>query len=67
VAAPEVILTGPSGYVFTRKLMSKRDGKTFSTSVAIDKLPKNYEISGKNWSALIIDGDRAMETTLAFD
>ncbi|NLS02645.1 cytochrome C biogenesis protein [Rhizobium sp. P32RR-XVIII] len=65
--APEVILTGPAGYVFTKKLMSKRDGKTFSTAVAIHKLPKNYEISGKSWSALVIDGDRAMETTLAFD
>ncbi|MFA1622772.1 protein-disulfide reductase DsbD domain-containing protein [Rhizobium mongolense] len=65
--APEVILTGPSGYVFTRKLMSKRDGKNFSTSIAVDKLPKNYEIARKSWSVLIIDGGRAMETPLAFD
>jgi DsbC/DsbD-like thiol-disulfide interchange protein len=65
--APEVILTGPNGYVFTRKLMSKRDGKNFSTSIAVDKLPKNYEIARKSWSVLIIDGGRAMETPLAFD
>jgi DsbC/DsbD-like thiol-disulfide interchange protein len=65
--APAVIVTGPSGYVFTKQLMSKRDGKTFSTSVAIGKLPKNYSISGKHWSALVIDGDRAMETPLAFE
>jgi DsbC/DsbD-like thiol-disulfide interchange protein len=65
--APEVILTGPAGYVFTKKLMSRREGGNFSTDIAIDKLPKNHQISGKSWSALIIDGDRAMETTLAFD
>ncbi|UWU14973.1 protein-disulfide reductase DsbD family protein [Rhizobium sullae] len=65
--APEVILTGPNGYVFTRKLMNKRDGKNFSTSIAIDKLPRNYEVTGKSWSVLIIDGARAMETPLAFD
>ena len=65
--APEVILTGPTGYAFTKKLMSRRDGKNFSTAIAIGKLPKNYQISGKSWSALIIDDDRAMETALAFD
>ncbi|APO73862.1 DsbC domain-containing protein [Rhizobium etli 8C-3] len=65
--APEVILTGPNGYAFTRKLMSKRDGRIFSTSIAVDKLPKNHEIARKSWSVLIIDGGRAMETLLAFD
>lgn len=65
--APEVIVTGPNGYVFTKQLMSKRDGKTFSTSVAIGKLPRNYALAGKTWHALVIDGDRAMETPLAFE
>lgn len=65
--APQVIVTGPNGYVFTKQLMSKRDGKTFSTSVAIGKLPRNYALKGKTWHALVIDGGRAMETPLAFE
>jgi DsbC/DsbD-like thiol-disulfide interchange protein len=65
--APDVIVTGPSGHVYTKKLMSKRDGKTFSTSVAIGKLPKNYTVGGKLWSALVIDGKRAIESPLAFE
>jgi DsbC/DsbD-like thiol-disulfide interchange protein len=53
---PEVIVAGPSGYVFPKRLMSKRDGTTLTTTIAIGKLPKNYDIHGKSWSALIIDG-----------
>lgn len=63
---PDVVIAGPSGYVFTKQLMSKRDGASLTTTVAIGKLPKNYDISGKSWSALVIDGARAIESPLAF-
>ncbi|TAU87686.1 protein-disulfide reductase DsbD domain-containing protein [Rhizobium leguminosarum] len=64
--APDIIVTGPSGYAFTKQIGGKRDGATFKVDVAIGKLPKDYDISGKRWSVLVIDGERAMETTLAF-
>ncbi|MFS2152791.1 protein-disulfide reductase DsbD domain-containing protein [Rhizobium sp. Rhizsp42] len=63
---PDVAVAGPSGYVFTKQLMSKRDGASLTTTIAIGKLPKNYDISGKSWSALVIDGARAIESPLAF-
>jgi DsbC/DsbD-like thiol-disulfide interchange protein len=63
---PDVVIAGPSGYVFTKQLISKRDGAALTTKIAIGKLPKNYDISGKSWSALVIDGTRAIESPLAF-
>ncbi|WP_221121046.1 protein-disulfide reductase DsbD domain-containing protein [Rhizobium lentis] len=66
-AAPDIIVTGPSGYAFTKQRGGQRDGATFKTDIEIGKLPKNYNISGKRWGVLVIDGGRAMETTLAFD
>ena len=65
--APRVYVTGPTGYVFFKQANGRRDGKTFTTDITIGKLPKNYDIKGKNWGALVIDGTRAMETTLAFE
>jgi DsbC/DsbD-like thiol-disulfide interchange protein len=44
-----------------------RSGRAYSADIAIGKLPKNYDIKGKQWGVLIVDGTRAMETTLAFD
>ncbi|SCB59854.1 Thiol-disulfide interchange protein, contains DsbC and DsbD domains [Rhizobium aethiopicum] len=64
---PDIIVTGPSGYAFTKQSGGKRDGATFKADMAIGKLPKDYDISGERWRVLVIDGDRAMETTLAFD
>ncbi|MBY3256641.1 protein-disulfide reductase DsbD domain-containing protein [Rhizobium laguerreae] len=64
--APDIIVTGPSGYAFTKQIGGKRDGRTFKVDISIGKLPKDYDISGKQWSVLVIDGERAMETTLAF-
>lgn len=64
---PEVIVTGPSGHAFSKQENGRRDGKQLETSIAIGKLPKNYDIHGKTWGLLVIDGKRAMETTLAFD
>ncbi|KEA05522.1 cytochrome C biogenesis protein [Rhizobium rhizogenes] len=65
--APLIYVTGPTGYVFFKQANGKRDGKTFATDIAIGKLPKNYDIKGKNWGILVIDGEHAMETTLAFE
>ncbi|MDE1993443.1 MAG: cytochrome C biogenesis protein [Rhizobiaceae bacterium] len=65
--APMIYVTGPSGYVFFKQANAKRDGKNFAADIAIGKLPKDYEIKGKTWSILVVDGERAMETTLAFE
>lgn len=64
--APDIIVTGPSGYAFTKQIGSKRDGAVFKVDISIGKLPKDYDLSGKRWGVLVIDGERAMETTLAF-
>ncbi|WP_414124606.1 protein-disulfide reductase DsbD domain-containing protein [Rhizobium sp. BR 317] len=66
-SAPSIYVTGPTGYVFFKQANGTRDGKTFATDIAIGKLPKNYDIKGKSWGILVIDGERAMETTLAFE
>lgn len=66
-SAPEVIVAGPSGHVFTRQMATHRDGKSFATTLSVGKLPKGYDVHGKTWSALIIDGTRAMEAPLAFE
>jgi len=65
--APLIYVTGPTGCVFFKQLNTKRDGKTFVTDIAIDKLPKYYDIKGKSWGILVVDGERAIETTLAFE
>lgn len=65
--APDIIVTGPSGYAFTKQIGGKRDGAVFKTDVAIGKLPNDYDISGKRWGVLVIDGERAMETTVPFE
>jgi DsbC/DsbD-like thiol-disulfide interchange protein len=64
---PEVIVTGPTGHVFARQVSANRDGRSFAAEIAIGKLPKDYDIRGKRWGLLVIDGNRAMETTLAFE
>ncbi|TBF76664.1 protein-disulfide reductase DsbD domain-containing protein [Rhizobium leguminosarum] len=66
-AAPDIIVTGPSGYAFTKQIGGKRDGATFKVAISIGKLPKDYDMAGKQWSVLVIDGKRAMETTLALE
>ncbi|MBY5387631.1 protein-disulfide reductase DsbD domain-containing protein [Rhizobium leguminosarum] len=66
-AAPDIIVTGPSGYAFTKQIGGKRDGAAFKVDISIGKLPKDYGIAGKQWSVLVIDGERAMEATLAFE
>jgi DsbC/DsbD-like thiol-disulfide interchange protein len=65
--APEVFVSGPSGHVYVEgEGLAGADGETLYT-VPIGKLPKGYTMSGKRWGVLVVAGDRAMETTLAFD
>jgi DsbC/DsbD-like thiol-disulfide interchange protein len=64
---PLVYVTGPSGYVFFKQANARLGDKTFDVDIAIGKLPKTYTAHGKKWGVLVVQGDRAMETTLAFD
>lgn len=66
-AAPEVIVTGPSGHVFTHQMNGSRNGKDYKADIEIGMLPQNYDPHGKTWGVLVIDGRNAMETTLAFE
>ncbi len=64
---PEIIVTGPSGYVFTRQENVKVNATGLSTDIVIRQLPRNYTPKGKQWRVLVKAGPRAMETGLAFD
>ncbi|WP_246085023.1 protein-disulfide reductase DsbD domain-containing protein [Rhizobium glycinendophyticum] len=65
--APQVIISGPVGHVYVDgKPSAGAAGETVVT-VPIGKLPKGYTMAGKRWGILVVAGDRAMETTLAFD
>jgi DsbC/DsbD-like thiol-disulfide interchange protein len=64
---PLVYVTGPSGYVFFRQTNARLDDQRFDVDIAIGKLPRSYTVHGKNWGLLVVQGDRSMETTLAFD
>jgi DsbC/DsbD-like thiol-disulfide interchange protein len=64
---PRAFVSGPSGHVFVKASSSiDASGETLLT-MPIGKLPKKYTIAGKRWGILVVAGDRAMETTLAFD
>lgn len=67
VGTPDIIVTGPSGHAFTKQIGGKREGTAFETDISIGKLPKNYDIRSQRWGVLVIDGKRAMETTLTFE
>lgn len=64
---PQVIVTGPQGHVFFDSKDGRQDGEDYALDVPIEKLPKNYDMRGKRWGILVIAGDRAMETSLAFN
>jgi DsbC/DsbD-like thiol-disulfide interchange protein len=64
---PEVLVSGPSGHVYVEgEVSAGPDGETLYT-MPIGKLPKGYTMAGKRWGLLVVAGNRAMETTLAFD
>lgn len=66
-ALPQAFVSGPSGHVFVKATASSGpDGETVLT-MPIGKLPKKYQIAGKQWGILVVSGSRAMETTLAFE
>ena len=60
-------VTGPSGFVFFRQANARFAGDSLDVDISIGKLPKNYSVHGKSWGLLVVQGDRAMETTLVFD
>lgn len=64
---PQVIITGPEGHAFFDSRNEQHRGDRYALDIPIEKLPKDYEISGKRWGILVIAGDRAIETSLAFD
>lgn len=65
--APKAFVRGPSGHVFVEATTSQgAEGETLLT-LPIGKLPKKYDVSGKEWGLLVVSGGRAMETKLAFD
>lgn len=65
--APQIIVTGPSGYAFMDHSATEAANGDLVVDMPIGKLPKNYKAAGKHWGVLVISGDRAMETTLAFN
>jgi len=67
VAPPQVIVTGPQGHVLFDGINGRQDGEAYSLDMPVGKLPKNYDIKGKRWGILVIAGNRAMETSLAFE
>ncbi|WJR67850.1 protein-disulfide reductase DsbD family protein [Neorhizobium sp. CSC1952] len=66
-APPQVIVTGPQGHVLFDGANGHQDGDSYSLDMPVGKLPKNYDIKGKRWGILVIAGNRAMETSLAFE
>ncbi|WP_120277574.1 protein-disulfide reductase DsbD domain-containing protein [Rhizobium sp. AG855] len=65
--APQVFVSGPSGHVYVEGTAATGPhGETLYT-VPIGKLPKGYTMAGKRWGILVVAGERAMETTLAFE
>lgn len=67
IVPPQVIVTGPQGHVLFDGVNGRQDGEAYSLDMPVGKLPKNYDIKGKRWGILVIAGNRAMETSLAFD
>lgn len=65
--APQVIVTGPEGHALFDGINGKQNGDLYSLDMPVGKLPKGYDIKGKRWGILAIAGNRAMETSLAFD
>lgn len=67
LSPPQVIVTGPQGHVLFDGVNGRRDGEAYALDMPVGKLPKNYDIKGKRWGILVIAGNRAMETSLAFE
>jgi DsbC/DsbD-like thiol-disulfide interchange protein len=64
---PKVFVSGPSGHVYVEGEVSAGPGGETLYTMPIGKLPKGYKMAGKRWGLLVVAGNRAMETTLAFD
>lgn len=66
-AIPQIYVTGPSGYVFFKQASASRSGRDVEVALTIGKLPKTYVVHGKSWGILVVNGSRAMETTLVME
>lgn len=64
---PQIMATGPNGYVFTDYSATPTADGRLTVELPIAKLPRHYSIASKTWQVLVISGDRAMESPLAFD
>ncbi len=64
---PEIYVAGPEGHVLFDQTNIRRDGDVYRVEMPVGKLPKGYDPSGKAWDVLVVAGERAMETSLAFD
>lgn len=64
---PQIMATGPNGYVFTDYTATSAGDGQLTVELPIAKLPRKYSIAGKTWQVLVISGERAMESPLAFD
>ncbi|MDI7861417.1 cytochrome C biogenesis protein [Rhizobiaceae bacterium n13] len=63
----EVIVTGPSGYVYSHKQAKGAMPGELALDISVSRFPAKYDPKGKQWGLLVIAGNRAMETKLAFD
>ncbi|MGE7371100.1 protein-disulfide reductase DsbD domain-containing protein [Neorhizobium sp. NPDC001467] len=66
-APPQVLVTGPEGYVLFDEAGGRREGDSYMVDMPIARLPVRYEMRGKRWTILVIAGTRSMQTSLAFD
>jgi DsbC/DsbD-like thiol-disulfide interchange protein len=64
---PQVIVTGPEGHILFDGINGQQDGESYSLDMPVGKLPKGYDVKGKRWGILVLAGNRAMETSLAFE
>ena len=65
--APQIYVAGPNGHVLFDQSNPRTIDGLYVVDMPVGKLPKAYEPKGKQWDILVIAGQRAMETSLAFD
>jgi DsbC/DsbD-like thiol-disulfide interchange protein len=65
--AAQIFVVGPQGHVLIDQANPRETEGLFSVDMPVGKLPAKYDPKGKRWDILVISGERAMETSLAFD
>jgi DsbC/DsbD-like thiol-disulfide interchange protein len=64
---PKIFVAGPNGHVLFDQANPRSIDGHYVVDMPVGKLPRTYEPKGKRWDILVIAGNRAMETSLAFD